>query len=138
LVIVTLFANFEVKRTRNGSKNLKTYFISVLELNFASINGSGLLIFQKKVKIVVDLSTTFFHGGPLLTEMCSVFLRFSPLCLFSIHAESNICHYLIPHLIFSKHWPCEKSFLRILRSFVVFRGYGESIFFRRLWRIRQI
>jgi hypothetical protein len=37
--VLALFANFEVKRARNGSKNQKTYFINkcVLELNFASM-----------------------------------------------------------------------------------------------------
>jgi hypothetical protein len=31
----------------------------------------------------------FFHVGPKLTEMRSVILPFSPLCLFSIYLESN-------------------------------------------------
>jgi hypothetical protein len=31
----------------------------------------------------------FFHGGLLLTEMCSIFLHFSPLCVFSMYAESK-------------------------------------------------
>jgi len=30
----------------------------------------------------------FLHGWPFLTKMCSVFLRFSPLCVFSVNAES--------------------------------------------------
>jgi hypothetical protein len=29
----------------------------------------------------------FFHGGSLLIEMCSVFLSFSSLCVFSIFEE---------------------------------------------------
>ncbi len=29
----------------------------------------------------------FFHGGRLLTEVCSVFPRFSLVCVFFIHAE---------------------------------------------------
>ncbi len=31
----------------------------------------------------------FFHAGPLITEICSVFLRFLPFCVFSIRGEES-------------------------------------------------
>jgi hypothetical protein len=50
-VIIALFANFQVKRAQNSSKNV--CYKCVLEFNFESISVSRLLIFSKKVKIVV-------------------------------------------------------------------------------------
>ncbi len=51
-VVLVLFSNFEAKRAKNGSKNLKKGFSKcVLDFNFAPIKGSVFFFF--KVKFVV-------------------------------------------------------------------------------------
>ncbi len=58
---LALFANFEVKREQNGSKNQKKIYKCVFEFNFAPIFSMGLLIIYKKLKIVVAYCTDTKH-----------------------------------------------------------------------------
>jgi hypothetical protein len=53
-VILVLFANFCQMRMKRLKKSKNVVYKCVLVFNFASVYGSGLLIFPKKVKIVVD------------------------------------------------------------------------------------
>ncbi len=49
-VLLALFANFEGKFGRNGSKTKNVFYKCVFEFHFASISGLGGSFCQKKVK----------------------------------------------------------------------------------------
>jgi hypothetical protein len=59
LLIFVLFSNFEAKRAKNGAKKKKSISKCVLDLKFAPIKGSVLLI-KKKVKFVVPYCSSHF------------------------------------------------------------------------------
>ncbi len=88
----------------------------------------------------------FFHVGPLLTQMCSVFLRFfavmnSPYTqrakIFNDNKKNKICTLFVqgqymPHSIFLKYCPSkspgivesENFFLHVLHSFCIFGEFA--------------
>ncbi len=55
-ILLALFANFEVKFRRNGSKNRKTYFLHTC-LRIPFCNHSGRIHYVKEGQIVVPYYT---------------------------------------------------------------------------------
>ncbi len=76
--------------------------------------------------------STIFHGWPLLTEVCSVFLRFSPLCVFSIYAENKDIKKKIFRTIYPR--PAFYPLFSFIRYTVPLKSQGnddsENIFLR--------